>query len=85
MTLSRQVIDFARLNVVDQVAELPSIVEVSIMEKKLTFRIMRIRIDVVYPLCVERARSPNEAMNFIALLQKKLGKITTILPGDACD
>jgi hypothetical protein len=61
-------IDLARLNVVDQVAELPSIVEVPIMEKKLAFQIMRVRIDVVYPFRVERARSPDETMNLIALL-----------------
>jgi hypothetical protein len=55
------------------------------MEKKLTFRIMRVCINVVYPFGVERARSSNQAMNLIAFFYEKLGEIAAILAGDAGD
>ena len=53
------------------------------MEEKLTFRIVRICIDMIDSVSIECAGPPDETMNFIAFQKEKLGKITSILTGDA--
>jgi len=53
------------------------------MEEKFALSIVRIGIDVIDSISIECAGPPDKSVNFIALQKKKLGKITTILTGDA--
>lgn len=55
------------------------------MEEDLTCRIVRIEIDMIDSLGVEGARSTDQAMDFIALFKEELGKVTSILAGNAAD
>jgi hypothetical protein len=46
---------------------------------------MEILIEMIDAIRIERAGSPDEAVDFISLPEQKLGKIGTILAGDARD
>ena len=46
---------------------------------------VRILVDVVHPLGVERAGPALNAVNDVALFQQKLGKVRAVLAGDAGD
>jgi hypothetical protein len=46
---------------------------------------VRIGIQVIDARSIERARSPNDAVDFVAFLKQKIGEITSILARDAGD
>jgi len=46
---------------------------------------VRILVDGIDALGVERARTPDNADNLVALEQQKLSQIRAILTGDSCD
>ena len=83
MTLCGQMVDLIRLNVINEIGELPLIGDVPIMKKKLCFRIVRVGIQVIDSIGIKGAGPANESMDFITLQKKKLGKITAILTSDA--
>jgi hypothetical protein len=46
---------------------------------------MRISIDLINATGVEARRAPHYAVNLVSLREKQLGKVRTVLPGDACN
>ena len=46
---------------------------------------MRVNIYVIYSAPVEAGRPPDNAMNFIALVQQQLSQVRAILTCDACN
>jgi hypothetical protein len=82
MALGSQTIDFVRLNIVDQMAELPGIAQVSIVEKKTGPGFMRVDIQMVNAPGIEGAGPAHQTMHFVPLGQEKLGQITAVLSGD---
>ena len=52
------------------------------LERRL---IVGVRIDMLQPACVERARPPNNAMNLVAFGEQQLGKVRSILACDSRD
>ena len=53
----------------------------------LTLRriVVRVTVEMIDTTGVEGARTPDQAVYFIAFEEEKLGKIGTVLAGDACD
>ena len=82
MALGRQVIDFVRLDIVDQVAELPGVGQIPIMQKQPGSLFMGVHVQVVNAPGVEGAGPAHQAMHLITLAQKELGQIAAVLPGN---
>jgi hypothetical protein len=83
MALGGKMIDLIRLNIVDKITQLPTVIQVSVMEEELLARDVRIAVDVIDPVGVEGARSPDQSMDFTPFGKKQLGQIRTILSGNA--
>ncbi len=71
MTLGRQIVNLIRLNHLHQAHNIAAIGHVAIMHKKLCIFVMRVGINTIDALGVERRGAPFHAMNFIAFLQQK--------------
>jgi hypothetical protein len=59
--------------------------QVAIVEKQPVFRKMIILIKMMNSAPVETARAADDAVNFVALMKKKFGKIRAVLAGDSRD
>jgi hypothetical protein len=85
MALGGQVIDFVRLDIVDQMANLPGVAQVAKMEKKTGSVFMRVHIEMVNAPGIEGAGPAYQTMHFITLGQEKLGQIAAVLASYACN
>ena len=47
--------------------------------------LVRVLVNMVYPSRVKRARTPDNSMDFVALMEKKFSEIGTILARNAGD
>ncbi len=54
------------------------------LDEALVFDV-RVFVDVVYALSVERRRTALDAVDFVALVEQKLSDVNAILVGDAGD
>lgn len=82
--LSSEVIDLVREDNIEPPAERGGVGEVSIMKlHSCLVSIVRIDIDVIDSLSVEVGRSPDQSMDFIALLKEELSQVRTILASNA--
>ena len=82
MALGGQVIDFVRLDIVDQMAELPGVAQIPIMQKKPGPCFMGVHVQVVNAPGIEGAGPAHQAMHFITLGQEELGQIAAVLSGN---
>jgi hypothetical protein len=55
------------------------------MELKVVTRNMGVLINMINARRVEGRRATLNAMHHVTLCQQKVGQISAILPGDACD
>jgi hypothetical protein len=55
------------------------------MEMERNVSLVRIRVDVVQTIGIEGGRPANDAMHLVALFQKELSEIASILPCNASD
>jgi hypothetical protein len=65
VTLSAEMVNLIRLNVVDEIGELSAVCEVPIVKKKTGLFVMGINIQVVNPFSVKAACPPDKTMDFI--------------------
>ena len=80
-----QIVDFIRLHFLQDTGKVGAVGQVAVMQMEFRVCSMRILIDVVHTLGVERRSAAFNAVNFIPFLQQKLRQIRTILPGNAGD
>ena len=59
--------------------------EVAIMQEHADVRKVRVYINMIDTTGIECAGATNDAVHFITLRQKQLGKIRAVLPGDSRD
>src|SRR5579872_40176 len=83
VTLRGEVINFIRRQLVDQIENPFGAAQISVVQAQSRTFLVRILIDVVDALGVERAGAPNDAVNFVAMGQKKFGQIGAVLSGDS--
>jgi len=83
VALGAEMVDLIGPEVVDEIGHLLGIGQVAIVEKEPDIRKMRIFIEMVDPAAVEATGTANEAVDFVALMKKKFGKIGTVLAGDS--
>lgn len=55
------------------------------MEIQAPVATVRVLINVVNPIGIEGAGTPNDAMNFIAFTKQQFCQVRTVLAGDARD
>ena len=65
MALCRQIINFIRFNLLDQPHDIAAIGHVAIMHKEIDIFFMRVGVNAVNPLRVERRGAAFHAMHFI--------------------
>ncbi len=85
MRLRAQMIDLIRPRVVDQVGELFPVGQIAVVQEQPGGRVVRVLVDVLDPVGVERAGFPNQTVDFIAFGEQEFGQIRSILAGDACN
>ena len=85
MTLRRQIVHFVRVDVMDKAHEIRTVAEIAIMEEELHAIDMRILIEVIDAPRVERARTADNAVDFIALAEQQFRKVAAVLSRNAGD
>ena len=66
MTLSAEVIDFIRLDIINNVSKLACVGQVPIMEKHFCGRIMRVNVYMLYPSGIKGTGSSNKSMDLVS-------------------
>lgn len=85
MALGAQVVDFVGLKIMEKVHHLPRHGQVSVVEKQFRPGVVKIPVKVVDPVGVESARTADQAVYLVPLVQKELGKVGSVLAGDSRD
>ena len=85
MALCGQIINFFGLDLRHEPRQGAGVAQISIVQKQPVAARVRVFINRVEPSGVERARAPDDAVDFVALGQQQFRQIRTVLPGDARD
>jgi len=85
VALRAEVIDFVRLDLMEEIRQVTGDAEVSVVEVHARFGIVKVPIEVIDPLRVERRGAPDEPVDLIPLVQQELGQIRAVLTGDSRD
>ena len=85
VALRAEVVDLVGLEVADQVDQGAGVRQVAVVHQEPNAGLVRVVVDRLQPLGVERGRPPDEAVNVVSLGQEELGEIGAVLPVDASD
>ena len=85
MRLRAKVVDLIGLHLLDNAPQPCTVSQISRMEKESRAWFMRIYIDVIDAIRIERRASAEDTVNFVALIQEQFGQIGTILSRYSCD
>ena len=85
MGLRTQIVDLIGLNLVDQTIEVSGVCQVAVMQAQGSPFLVRIRIDVIKAIGIKGRGPADDAMNLVPFGKQELGKVGTILPGNAGD
>ena len=85
VALCGEIVNFVRLNLLDDANEVRRIGEVAIMQEKANAGLMRVMIQMIDTIGVDQRRPPLHAMHDIVFGKEKLGEERAVLPGDAGD
>jgi hypothetical protein len=83
--LCRQVVDFVGLHLLNDPNEARGVGQVSMVQTQPDVFLVRILVQMIDAIGVEQRGPAFDAVNRIALLEKKLCEISAILTGYACD
>ena len=83
--LSAEVVNLVRAHFAHQLAEVVGVAEVAVVQLELAVLGVRVLIDAVDAAGIERRGAPDDAVHFVALAEKELGEVGTILTGDTGD
>ena len=84
MTLCGEIVDLLRLHLLNDANQVGGVRKVAIVQDHAAVRLVRIAVQMVDPIGVERRGATFDAMHLVALIEQELGEICAILPGDAC-
>jgi len=85
VALGSQVIDLFGAHLVEEVGELARIGKVAIVQEEARIGVVRVLVQVVDPLRVERAGPADQPVYDVALGEQQLCQVGAILPGDTSD
>ena len=83
--LRAEVVDLVGLELVEQPHEARRVRQVGVVQEELDPLLVRVAVEVVDALGVERRRAADEAVDLVALVEQLLGEERAVLPGDAGD
>jgi hypothetical protein len=83
--LGAEVIDFVRLYFLDQAGQVGRVAEVAVVQEHVRRRHMRILVDVVDPLRIERGGATLDAVNFVPFFQQQFRQVRAVLTRDTGD
>ena len=80
-----QVIDLIRLHFLQDTGQVRGIGQIAVVQMKFRVSGMRILVDVIHALGVERRGTTLDTVHFIPFFQQEFCQVRTILPGNAGD
>src|SRR5262252_4731875 len=83
MALSREIVNFVRLVLLDQADQVGGICQVTIVHEKSRLVLMRINVEIIYARGIERGRSTFDAMHYVPFFQQEAGQMSAVLSGNA--
>ena len=81
MTHGRQIVDFVRLHLLNDADEIGGIGQVAVVQLETLMLHVRIRIQMVNTVCIEKRAAALDAKHHITFVQQQLGEIRAILAG----
>jgi len=85
VALGGQIVNLARLRVLDDSDQIGRIGHVAEVHEEPHIREMRVPVQVVNPAGIERRGTALDAVYLVALLEEQFGQIGAVLPGHSCD
>ena len=82
MTLRRQIVDLARLGLLDDADQVGGVGQVAVVHGEAQILLVRILIEMVDTAGVEGRRAALDAVHHVALLQQEFRQIGAVLAGD---
>jgi hypothetical protein len=79
MALRREVVDFVRLYLLDDVSQAGGVGHVAVMQEKWLALFVHVMEQVVDPPCVEQGTAALDAVHLVAFAQQQFCEIRTIL------
>ena len=79
MALGGQVVDFVRLYLLNDPHQVVGVRQIPIMQDEPMLRVVLLLIQVIHPVGFEKSGSSLDAVHIVILLQKKFGKISSVL------
>ena len=85
MTLRRQVVDLIRLRLLHDADQIGGIGQVAVVQVQANATVMRILVEMIDAIGIERGGPAFDAVNLVALLQQQLRQVGAVLAGDTGD
>ena len=85
MALRAEIVDFGRLRFLNQADQVGGVGEVAVMQEEVRLSEMRVFIEMIDALGIERRRAALDAVYDVSLGQQEFRKIGPVLTGDADD
>ncbi len=85
VALSGEVVDFVRLYLLNDADKVGRIRKVSVMQMEPDVLLVRILVEMIDAVGVERGGPSLDTVDFIAFTEQQLGQVGTILSGDSRD
>jgi hypothetical protein len=85
MALGAKIIDFVRLDVLQDTRQVRTVGQIPVVQLKPRVIDMGIGVDMVDALRVEQRRAPLDTMNLIPFREQKFSKVGAILSRDTSD
>jgi hypothetical protein len=83
--LGGQVVDLVWLYLLENTDEIGGVGEIPIMKDHISVLLVRILIEVVDPIGIEKGRPALDAMDLVVFFQEQFSKVGPILSGDSRD
>jgi hypothetical protein len=83
VALRGQVVNLVRLHQLNDADQVGRIGEIAVVQEQLDAALVRILVQVIDAIGVERRRAPLDAVNLVALPEQELRKIRTVLAGNS--
>jgi len=85
MALGGQIVKFVGPHLLNDPDQVSRVGHITIMQKEPALFFVRILIEMVDPIGVEERGAPLDSVYHITFSEEKFGKVSSVLPGDACD
>jgi hypothetical protein len=83
VALRAQVVDLVGRHGVQQVDQPDAVMQVAVVKEQPTAGVVRILVDAVDSLRIERRGPPDQAVDVVSLRQQQFGEVGAVLAGDA--